>query len=557
MTFAYSRQQLTPAERLQERCFEILPGAASWTILLSVLILSFWRPLLAAVLVIAIDLYWLLKLLYLTLFLVLSYVRLSVEQRTDWMARARGIAAALRDPAAQPVPPPARDWRERVSQWVFWQQVAALRDSGQPLPSLEQITHLVIIPIAKEAEEVIEPGLASLARQQFPVRQILVVLAVEERASAAVLAGVARVRDRYREQFRDVLLVVHPDGLPGEARVKGANATFGAKAAARYFAAHGIPFDHVIVSCLDADTVVGETYMACLTYHFMVCPTRTRASFQPIPVYHNNIWEAPAFARVLDIGSSFFQLVELTNAQTLVTFSSHSMSFKALVDAGYWPTDLISDDSAIFWKCFIHFDGAYRVIPMYVTLSMDIVNAGSWTRTAVHVYRQKRRWAWGVENFPIVARAFLRPSRIRLADKLRYSLKLLEGHVGWATWPILLNVIGWLPAVFVGREFPTSILYYSAPRITAVIFGLASLSLLTSIALSHACLPRPPGGLGLPARLRHTLEWLLVPPISMYWGALPALDAQTRLMLGRYMEFWVTEKRRAAPARAASPAVAG
>ena len=45
-------------------------------------------------------------------------------------------------------------------------------------------------------------------------------------------------------------------------------------------------------------------------------------------------------------------------------------------------------------------------------------------------------------------------------------------------------------------------------------------------------------------QLVHAFEWLLVPMIAIGLSAVPALDAQTRLMLGRYMEFWVTEKER-------------
>ena len=117
------------------------------------------------------------------------------------------------------------------------------------------------------------------------------------------------IQERYKNFFFDFLITTHPDNLPGEARVKGANVTYAAKEAARFFDSKQIPFDHVIVSCFDADTVVSERYFSCLAYHFMVCPKRNRAGFQPIPVYHNNIWEASAFARVLDIGSSFFQLI--------------------------------------------------------------------------------------------------------------------------------------------------------------------------------------------------------------------------------------------------------
>jgi len=544
MTFAFSRQELTGRDRLLQRLFEALPGVTSWTILLGMVFVSFRNPLLAAALVIAIDLYWLFRLFYMTFFLVLSYARLSVEHETDWMARVQGIDDLPRYLHELNAVTAGADLTTRVSRWLHRRELAVLQRTGSLPPPSEAIYHLVIVPIAKEAYEVIEPGVASLARQTFPCKRLLLILAVEMWAEEAVKAGVRAIQARYRGTFLDILVVLHPDGLPGEARVKGANVTCAAKAAATYFDTRAIPFERVIVSCFDADTVVGSQYMACLTYHFLMAPDRTQASFQPIPVYHNNIWNAPGFARVLDVGSSFFQLIEATNPEKLVTFSSHSMSFKALVEVGYWPVDMISDDSAIFWKAFLHFDGQYRVVPMYVTVSMDVVAARSWWRTAANVYRQKRRWAWGVENFPIVMRGFLRATRIPLYHRLRLIFKLFEGHVGWATWAFLVTGIGWLPALCAGREFSSSVLYYSAPRITGIIFHLASLSLATTIVLSLLLLPRQEARRPFLKHVGLACEWLLVPLTATFLSALPALDAQTRLMLGKHMEFWVTEKTR-------------
>ena len=543
MIFNFSRDGLNKNEQKTQRFFEMVPGLCSWTILLGLIALSVSKPLMAALFIIAFDFFWFLRLIYMTIFLVLSYFRLSIEDNVEWMDRVNAVDR-LKETIKEFQIPKTLKLKQRYSTRIHRSELLRLYKSNALPPASKDIAHLVILPVAKESSEIVVPSIESLCTQKFPPKQIVVMIALEDRADQKIKDSITKLEQQYKDTFMDFMVILHPSDLPGEKRVKGANASWAAKKAKDYFSEKSIPFENIVVSCFDSDTIVSPQYFACLTYYFMITPFRTCASFQPIPVYHNNIWDVPGFARVMETGSSFFQLIESTNPEKLVTFSSHSMSFKALVDVDYWPVDMISDDSAIFWKSFIHYDGKYRVVPMYITLSMDIIASDSIWETAKSIYKQKRRWAWGVENFPIMMRAFCSSKKISLYDKLRYGFKLLEGHISWATWGFILTFLSWLPAFFTNKAAETSVVYYNAPYIAGTIFHLASFSLFISIILSLMLLPKENVRHSLLKRVAFAIQWLMIPFILVFLSALPALDAQTRMLLGKRLDFWVANKRK-------------
>lgn len=544
MNFAYTRYNIPYEDRSLERALEIIPGAISWLIISGMVLLSFTAPLIAAVIMVAFILYWVMRLLYMNIFLILSYARLEIELKTDWMEYIDGVdrlGLFVEKSCNADMP---RALKDRISSALHCSQLVNLKRSGDLPPKSKDIYHLVVIPVIKEARDIVEPGILAIAKGKYPSVRILVVIALEDRASEDIKKDMSEIRQKYKERFLDLLIVTHPDSSPGEARVKGANASYAARYAAEYLDKRSIPYDNVIVSCFDADTVPTQNYFSCLTYHYMITPARNRKSYQPVPVYYNNIWDAPGFARIIDIGTSFFQLVEATNPMKLITFSSHSMSFRALVDVGYWPADMISDDSAIFWKAFIFYDGEYQTVPIYTTVSMDIAIGRNLKETFMSIYRQKRRWAWGVENFPIVIRAFLKSKTISLYKRITYGFKLLDTFISWATWSFLLTFVSWLPGVLAGNQFATTTIYYIAPRIQRTIFSLTFFSVVICMVISLLLLPRKKAGARMITRALHAVQWIFIPAVILIMSALPALDAQTRLMFGKYMEFWISSKYR-------------
>jgi len=487
-----------------KRFLEIVPGAMTWCIIISLVVLAVFRPVVCAVMIIVFDFYWIIRTTYLTTLLVMAHRKLLRQKNKNWVK------------ATERLSPP----RDR-----------------------SKIYHLIIFPVYKEGIEIIRSSLEALKAANYPKEKIVVVVAFEQRYKPAVETAKV-LEDEFKSAFGAYLTTFHPDGLPGEKRLKGANSTWAAKKAKEYLAENKISFEQVIVSCFDADTCVDREYFGCLTYHFLINPKPHQSSYQPIPVYNNNIWYAPSFARLVEISASFCQMIESMRLEKFVTFSSHSMSFKTLIDIDYWPVDMISDDSVVYWKAFLFYKGDYRVVPLYTTVSMDAAYSNNLIKTIILQYKQKRRWAWGVENFPFVVSRFLNNRDISFFRKIRRSFHLLESHVTWAIWTTIIVIIAPLPILLGGFFFNQMPIGYNLPRITGMLLNFTLGTSLIWIILSWTILPPRPKDVKWIKNVTMILEWVLVPFIVLVLGSTPALDAQTRLMLGRYMDFFPTEKTR-------------
>jgi hypothetical protein len=485
-----------------KRYLEIIPGTISWGVIIFLILLAIFKPIISAILIIVFDFYWIIRTTYLTTLLVMAHRKLYKQKDREWLSECQRLTN--------------QDW--------------------------QKVYHLVIFPVYKEGLEVLRPSLEALRQSHYPKEKMVVVVAFEERNLKAK-ENAKVLETEFQTAFFGYLSTFHPDRLTGEARTKGANATWAAKKAKEFLKTKCIAYEDVIVSCFDADTCVDKEYFGCLTYHFLTSSKPYQASYQPIPVYNNNIWQAPAFARLVEISASFCQMIESMRLEKFVTFSSHSMSFKTLVDIGYWPVDMVSDDSVIYWKAFLFYKGDYRVIPLYITVSMDVAYSSNLFKTIVLQYKQKRRWAWGVENFPFLVSRFLGNKKdISLLIKIRRTFHLLESHITWAVWAIILIFIGPLPILLGGAFFNQMSIGYNLPKITGLLLNFTLVTSVSWIILSRTTLPPRPKGTSWMKNVAMIIEWVIVPFIILILGSTPALDAQTRLMLGKYMEFNPTEK---------------
>ncbi len=491
---------LEGGDKILYRLLEILPGFLSWSTLVGVAVLSWQKPVWVAIFIIIFDVYWLVKTVY-----------LSFHLRATWKQLKRNLAI---------------DWENRL-QNLKWQG----------------LWQMVLLPFYKENYEVVYSAVESLYNAKWPKERMLVVLACEERAGGEAAEIAEKVAKEFKDKFGNFLITVHPKDAPGEMAGKGSNIAWAAEEArVKILDKHKISYEDVLVSAFDVDTRVYPQYFLCLTWNFLTAENPYRVSFQPVPVYNNNIWAAPALSRVVATSGTFWQMVQQQRPERLSTFSSHSMSFRSLYEVGYWQTNMVSEDSRIFWNSFLYYNGDYRVVPLVYPVSMDANLAPTFWKTATNVYKQQRRWGWGAENIPYLFFGFLKNKKIPRAVKFHWVWTQLEGFWSWATNALLIFLLGWLPLALGGTEFNTTLLSYNLPRITRFLMTAAMVGLITSAIYSTMLLPPRPIGHHRIKYFSMVLQWILVPFTILVFGALPGLDSQTRLMLGRYMGFWVTPK---------------
>ena len=151
---------------------------------------------------------------------------------------------------------------------------------------------------------------------------------------------------------------------------------------------------------------------------------------------------------------------------------------------------------------------------------------------------------WGCAKIPYIMFGFLQNKKISLIRKISHLYTIIDGYWSWATAALLLLILGWLPILLGGQQFNFSVLSFNLPILTGRIMTFALVGMFISAILSTLLLPPLPKGSRRIKKAAVFVQWLFLPVTLILFGSLPALDAQIRLMLGKYMGFWVTEKIR-------------
>lgn len=520
------------------RFFEMVPAILSYGAIIMLIVLSFLSPLLAAIYLLILIITLLIKALGVAIHTISGHKRIMRAGLINWRSRLE----QLEDPVAS-LEVAKRTQLDGYGIGVHVANLERLATRPDDFPKPSSIYNAVIVATYNESYEVLQPTIQALADTTYDNQHLIVVLAYEARGGEATKQTAERLSDEYATTFKAFHAVEHPANMPNEVIGKGANITYAGFFLKQWVKDQGIAYSDVLITTLDSDNRPHKTYFDYATYEYIVHDNRKYYSYQPVSLFLNNIWDAPAPMRVVATGNSFWNIISSMRPHLLRNFASHSQPMDALVEMNFWSTRTIVEDGHQYWRSYFHFDGHYAVMPIYVPIYQDAVLSDTYIKTLKAQFVQLRRWAYGASDIPYVAtRVLSRRRSVPFWAGFTRLVRLTDSHVTWASLAIIVAFGGWIP-LLINQEAARDIAAHQLPLIVGNIQRIAMIGLFVTIFLSLKMLPPRPERYKRRHSVFMVLQWVLMPVISIVYNSLSAFNAQTHLLLGKYLDkFDVTDK---------------
>ena len=551
------------AEKTRTRRFrvlEIIPGLVTWMLILGRVPLSLRYPQVVGWFVLCFDCYWLYRAAELSVSVAISFRRVRRVMAIDWRQRA----FTLVDPQARYDELPGlietigrrvgelqragdhlaarggrREQRRLAAERRDLARILRQVSLSGPLPDPRQIWHVALVPTYTEPYEKLYQTVKALVESDYP-RDLKMVAIITRETDLEGRENVAKLREVFGSEFRHFFHILDPLE-PGVVVGKSSAMAYGGRWLYRELTSLGFDPSKVVVTDLDSDYRVHAQYFGYLTYMFLTDPDRHLRLYQPIPMFHNNLWHCPLPVRLIAVSTTHIQMWRHLTPERLVSFSSYAISLQTIHDVDYWATDAIPEDSRFYWKSFFRYGGKFHSVPLFMPVYGDAVRARSYPRSLVQQYLQIRRWAWGVTDIPYFIDNALHHSEIPLRQKITRLFALWADHINWAVAPFVLMFGPTLPLLLNDSFRPTT-LGQQLPVYAAWLLTGALASLIVLVFIEDQLAPPRPKEWGIKMKIVSWLQWLCLPAVGVVFTNLPALDAQTRLLTGRYLEYKVTEK---------------
>ncbi|MEX1052750.1 MAG: glycosyltransferase family 2 protein [Patescibacteria group bacterium] len=482
--------------RLYARLSETIVPILTWVIITLPLWLSPFHPAIVAYFIISFDTYFFYKSAITVYYAVISYKAIT-----------------------------------KTSKVSFRRRILSLKP--------KHIQHFIIIPNYKEPIYKLEATIKSIVDTDYPYKKLSLVLAFEKREAAAS-SKASKLKRRYKKYFKDVLVTYHKLE-EGEEEGKASNQTFAAKQVNAQIEESGIDRKDILITICDADSILPKNYFSYLTYQYVKDKDRQYHFYWAPVLLYNNFWKLPFFVRMQATLSSILRLSFLSQSEKLIQISTYSTNLWLLDKIGFWDVDIIPEDWHIYYQAFFKFGDKVRTIPLYTLINGDAVYSGGIFKTLVNRYEQEKRWASGASDIGYFLKNIFTTGHIKFGSKLKKFIFLAETHLFWPISFFILTISAIIPPL-INPTFRRTVLGFILPQLASAILTLTTIAIIVYIYLDIKLRKKFRQKTKLIKLPLLIIQWYMLPLVSFVLSSLPALDAHTRLILGKKLKYKVTEK---------------
>ena len=181
------------------------------------------------------------------------------------------------------------------------------------------------------------------------------------------------------------------------------------------------------------------------------------------------------------------------------------------------------------------------MLPIFLPIYAHAAEAHGRWNTFKNQYEQLKRWAWGVSDDAYIIRQFITSKDIPFFSKAVRVSKTIEDHFLWPVNWFATTISAFLPPLL-NESFNRTVLGKTLPQVTSTLLTLSLVAMVVIFVIDALNRPPRPNKRNPLSYIFQPLEFLLLPVVGFFFSALPGIDAHTRLMFGKYLEYKVTEK---------------
>jgi hypothetical protein len=555
-----------------DKILEKVPPIILWSLLFFPFLGGFFFPEFTAYVIILFNVLFLYRSISFFVFFVISFIKLKKSEKVNWQTKLlelddiessiNVIKSKLEAINNIAISPSISENRYFNSLPIFAKKILfnlekrkAIKFLQEEIVDLEniktqglnydwkEIHHVILIPHWKEPLNVLRDTLEHLKKVNYPTSKINIVLGAEKRDPEGYDKSILLQND-FKNHFENIWISNHElteDEIVG----KSSNMACAGRLAKQKIDELGWDYKKVIVTSCDADSLLPKDYFSYLTYKYVTIADCYYKYYNAAILFYANIWRLPFYARVKNSISSIFNVSKLIRTDKFVPFSTYSVSFWLVDKIGYWTPWVTPEDYHLYFKGIFFAPDKVSTVPIYQTIMVDAAEGDGHIDTIKNTYYQSRRWSWGVSDDGwMIKQTLLLLINRKLTLRTLYKVShVIFDHVVGLALTVIILIGGNIPLI-VNEAFSTTVLGDNLPKVSEFMVRITLIFMLFMIITDSIFLkPTPETKNRIFHKFKSLFEWIFLPYTGLILVILPGIEAHTRLLFGKYLEYYLTKKK--------------